>query len=46
MDSIPLISTNAALFNRVRHLVGKKKNAGFNSAVLVQPALALDFLSM
>jgi anti-sigma regulatory factor (Ser/Thr protein kinase) len=46
MDAIPLISTNAALFARVRKLVCRKKNAGFNSAVLVQPALALDILNM
>jgi hypothetical protein len=46
MDAVPLISTNAALFARVRQLVSKKKKADFNSAVLMQPALAIDFLNM
>ena len=46
MGTIPLISTNGALFTRVRQLVGKKRNADFNSAVLMQPALAIDFLNM
>jgi anti-sigma regulatory factor (Ser/Thr protein kinase) len=46
MNAVSLISTNDALFARVRQLVGKKRNADFNSAVLMQPALALDFLNM
>lgn len=37
MNAVSLISTNDALFARVRQLVGKKRNADFNSAVLMQP---------
>ncbi|HUI90984.1 MAG TPA: cyclic nucleotide-binding domain-containing protein [Chitinivibrionales bacterium] len=46
MDAVPVISTSNALFERVQQLVGKKKNAGFNDAVLMQPATALDVLNM
>jgi hypothetical protein len=46
MDSIPLISTNESLFTRVQQLVAKKRTADFNSAVLMPPAQALDFLNM
>jgi hypothetical protein len=46
MDSIPLISTNESLFTRVQQLVAKKKTADFNTAVLMQPPQALDFLNM
>lgn len=46
MDALPLISTNSSLFNRFKRVVNRKESADFNTAVLMEPARAIDFLNL
>lgn len=46
MDTIPLISTDTNLFTLVKKLVSSSKSDDYNRASLIDPAHAIDFMSM